>query len=127
MLREEAVTNVLGALFKYNILISGSFFMQSFYWDGIVRDAEWYNSKPYIIGCNFGPYINEIVPIVYSEKMSNVLNDMEYIGKIIYLKNINLSSDFCLDDYLYQLDNLKLDDLIYLSEKNFETLDLIFK
>ena len=289
MLREEAVTNVLGALFKYNILISGSFFMQSFYWDGIVRDAEWYNSKPYIIGCNFGPYIDEeyfniyknlfkkasyicfrdrysyelfkdinqvtwasdivfslkdwkkdnikgdyyvvsvvnllkdndtmkdiekiyielmrnivnqilnkdkkvvmmsfcdrqgdlrvineivanisddnvsifsyekegidasiklisqcdsviatryhamilgmlfhkkIVPIVYSEKMSNVLNDMEYIGKIIDLKNINLSSDFCLDDYLYQLDDLKLDDLIYLSEKNFDTLDLIFK
>lgn len=113
--------------------------MQSFYWDGIVRDAEWYNSKPYIIGCNFGPYINEIVanikddnvsifsyekegidasiklisqcdsviatryhamilgmlfhkkivPIVYSEKMSNVLNDMEYIGKTIDLKNIN--------------------------------------
>lgn len=30
MLREEAVTNVLGALFKYNILISGSFLCKVF-------------------------------------------------------------------------------------------------
>lgn len=30
MLREEAVTNVLGALFKYNIIISGSFLCKVF-------------------------------------------------------------------------------------------------
>ena len=47
-----------------NILISGSIFMQLCE-DKIIQhpyylgEEEYYNRHPYIIGCNFGPYINE--------------------------------------------------------------------
>ena len=56
ILREEGVLNALSWLFKCNILVTGSFFIQSKYWDGIIRDIDWYYSKPYILGCNFGPF-----------------------------------------------------------------------
>lgn len=49
---------------KRNILISGSIFMQlhegrTFQNPYYLGEIEYYKRHPYIIGCNFGPYINE--------------------------------------------------------------------
>ena len=56
--RDIAVLNVYSMLFRNNILISGSFYIQNKMWKGM-EDALWYESRPYILGCNFGPYTDE--------------------------------------------------------------------
>ncbi len=97
MLREEAVLNFLSFFFKNNILISGSFFIESPYWDQVVRDRDWYKRKPFIIGCNFGPYINES----YKELYKVLLKDAKQVcfrDKVSYdmfpdLSNVSYAPD----------------------------------
>lgn len=54
-IRNIVFTNMLCRFFKYNVLISGSYFTQPAYWT-VNDDNTWYSHHPYILGCNFGPY-----------------------------------------------------------------------
>lgn len=63
-------------LSRENVLISGSIFMET--QDGDfevgpyqVRERKYYRKKPYIIGCNFGPYHNEEYREFYQECFRN--------------------------------------------------------
>lgn len=50
--------NQFASHYPVNVYITGSYFIEGAYWRGLWEE-KWYNSRPYIIGCNFGPYISE--------------------------------------------------------------------
>lgn len=63
--RNYVLLNVLSPFYDENIFVTGSFFIQNPEWKKML-DEKWYDSKPYILGCNFGPYST---PEYYEEHM----------------------------------------------------------
>ena len=69
---------------------------------------------------------NTVIPIAYSDKTINVLNDMGFKGKIFdirYMDKFNVK-DLTEKDISYKID---VADEIINSQKHFEKLDKIFK
>ena len=66
---------LMQCLSRENVLISGSIFMepQEELWKEAyhVREMRYYKKKPYVIGCNFGPYHNEGYREFYQECFKN--------------------------------------------------------
>lgn len=68
-IRNIVFTNMLCRFFKYNVLISGSYFTQPSYWTAN-DDNVWFSKHPYILGCNFGPYKTHEYLEYHKEKFS---------------------------------------------------------
>jgi len=98
------ITNLISKIIKVNVLIIGSGFMEYHDWRYLVNE-EYYDSKPYIIGCNFGPYkSNEFVKkyeglfenaklVSFREKSSfelfKGLSNTQYASDIVFSLNHN--------------------------------------
>ena len=108
ILREEAVLNEMCKLFKHNILVTGSFYIQSPYWDGIIRDKEWYETKPYILGCNFGPYYDKEYYQIYRELFKNAAQ-VCFREQYSYQLFKNLKNVSWAPDLVFNLDISKYD------------------
>ena len=68
----------------------------------------------------------EILPIVYSKKMSDVLNDLEYKGKIIDIKNLPDIIQLEICECFGKIEEKKLKETIINAQKQFLELDKIF-
>ena len=56
--RNVMLYNLFSRYFDENVYVTGSYFIESSYWNGLI-DEKWYDNEPIIIGCNFGPYRTE--------------------------------------------------------------------
>lgn len=57
MYRDKMVKNFLASIYKTNVMITGSMFVETpTRLDELMMEEHWYNQGPIIIGCSFGPY-----------------------------------------------------------------------
>lgn len=56
--RNVFLYNQFAKKYDVNVYITGSYFIEGRHWQGL-NDEPWYESHPYILGCNFGPYTSE--------------------------------------------------------------------
>lgn len=97
--RSVVMYNIFSKFFNVNVFVTGSFFIQNPEWDGM-EDSMWYDSKPHILGCNFGPYYDERYLIEhklqfakvneiffrehYSCELFNDLNNVHYAPDLVF-------------------------------------------
>ena len=67
-----------------------------------------------------------LVPIVYSEKMLNVLNDMGYSGKVLNVNSLSNEHIENIEDLMFKLQDDVIDRQIERAQLQFEYLDNIF-
>jgi len=95
--------NLVSHLCKVNIAIIGSAFIQFRDWR-LKLNAQWFERKPYFIGCNFGPYESQEFFDTYEnlfKKASQISFRDEYSYNLFkHIKNVSYSSDiiFSLQD-----------------------------
>ena len=126
---ENAINNIINEIKDINVKKS----IKTYYYNGNIKEAlEVIGDSKIVVGSRFHSNIlglilgKTIIPICYSDKMTNVLKDINFRGKIIDLKRI---SEFKVDslteqDLNYRLDisRLKKDAQIH-----FEKLDKVLK
>ncbi|MCX4364230.1 MAG: polysaccharide pyruvyl transferase family protein [Bacilli bacterium] len=124
---EEAIENIFDKIkyekFKKNI-------SKYFYRNDIDQALEVLAKSSIIVGSRFHANIlglkmkKIIVPIAYSDKTVNALNDLGYKGKIYDARNLNC---FVLNDEFKKNLKYKCDvsNVVFESEKHFEKLDSI--
>lgn len=100
--RDIAVLNMYSLFFKNNILISGSFYAQKKMWNGMI-DALWYDSRPYILGCNFGPYTDEKFYIENKEQLKKA-KQISWRDKYSYELFKDIENSTYAPDVVFNLD-----------------------
>lgn len=119
---EKAINNILKQISNEKI--------EKYFYRGNISEAlNVLGDSSIIIGSRFhaniiGLTLNKtIIPIAYSDKMINVLNDIKFAGKVIDIRKLNLFNvnDLNDDDLKYKLPIQKQQKL---SESQFEKLDL---
>lgn len=111
------VNNFLSRISKYNIHITGSGYVNyenehdlSFKY---IQEKNYFRNKPYIIGCNFGPF--------YYKEYYNMYQNL-----------FSLASDICFrDKYSYtlfsNLDNVRYEkDIVFAYDMDFEPISIKF-
>lgn len=105
--------------------------IDTFFYNGNINEAlNVIASSSIVIGTRFHAnilgilYNKTILPIAYSDKTINILEDMNYKGKIFDIRKIDELNVENLTDYdlNYKIDNI---NLISTAEKHFEKLDEI--
>ena len=120
--RNIMLYNILSRFFAENVYITGSFFIESPNWSGLI-DKRWYDSKPVIIGCNFGPFITNKFYDEYREQFKKAkqvsfrdkysynlfpkLENIEYHPDIIFNLEVPVVSGG--DYYIISVVNIKKD------------------
>lgn len=109
------------------------FDVNHYYYDGNIEEAiNIIASSSIVVGTRFHAnilgllYGKSILPIAYSDKTINILNDLNYKGKILDIRtldkfNVSLLTDFDLE---YKIDISKQ---VKLAEKHFQNIDEILK
>lgn len=100
--RNIVLLNLLSRFFQENIFVTGSFFIQNPEWKGML-DSKWYDSRPYILGCNFGPYTS---PQYYEEhkKQFQKAKKVCFREKYSYQMFQELSNVSVAPDLVFNLD-----------------------
>lgn len=128
--RYRMLVNYLSRKVKCNVLITGSYFIENADRLNIVRtEKPFYESKPYIINCNFGPYTSEEFYSTFYDYFS-MSKWVSFRDKYSYnlfknLKNVSFAPDVaCTIDVKSNNNNGK----VILSVMNFAyTLDGFWK
>ncbi len=109
------------------------FDVNHYYYDGNIEEAiNIIASSSIVVGTRFHAnilgllYGKSILPIAYSDKTINILNDLNYKGKILDIRtldkfNVSLLTDYDLE---YKIDISKQ---VKLAEKHFQNIDEILK
>ncbi len=117
--------NLLSRFFPENIMVTGSFFIQNPEWNEML-DAPWYDSRPHILGCNFGPYTDDKYYLAHKEQFKKAkeiyfresfscdlfseLKNIHYAPDLVF--NLNRADYEIRDDgyYVVSVTNLEKDN-----------------
>lgn len=122
------VLDFITNLSKYNVLISGSLFMESEYFSNVKKvyykyENKYYKKAPFILGCNFGPYLHDEYLKKHQELfgMASVVNFRDSYSKNLFQDaHINWYPDIL---FSYQQDIVKETrekDYIIISVLNYD-------
>lgn len=121
---EDAIERIIKRC-KFNV--------NHYFYDGNIEEAiNIIASSSIVVGTRFHAnilgllYGKSILPIAYSDKTINILNDLNYKGKILDIRNLDKFNTFILtdDDLKYKIDISKQ---VKLAEKHFQKIDKILK
>lgn len=104
--RDIVMYNVLSRFYHENIFVTGSYFIQNPEWS-CMEDAGWYDSKPHILGCNFGPYTDGKYFIEHKKQFAKC-KEIGFRESYSYDMFSDLSNVFCAPDLVFALEQASI-------------------
>ena len=98
---------------------------------GIEKSIELFSKCSGVIATRYHAMIlgilfrKPLIPIVYSEKMLNVLNDMGYSGKVLNVNHLSNENIENIENLMFKLEDSIIDRQIERAKLQFEYLDNI--